>query len=68
MPYVHLHSIRHFAATEMLAAGVDPRNAAEILGHASPALTLGLYGHATADRQRAASEVLARTLPPRQDR
>jgi integrase len=68
MPYVHLHSIRHFAATEMLAAGVDPRNAAEILGHANPALTLGLYGHATADRQRAASEVLARTLPPRQDR
>jgi integrase len=66
MPHVHLHSLRHFAATEMLAAGVDPRNAAEILGHASPTLTLGLYGHATADRQRAAAEVLARTLAPPQ--
>ncbi len=29
IPHVHLHSIRHFAATEMLAAGIDPRNAAE---------------------------------------
>ncbi len=64
MPHVHLHSLRHFAATEMLAAGIDPRNAAEILGHASPTLTLGLYGHATADRQRMAAEVLARTLEP----
>ena len=24
MPHVHLHSLRHFAATEMLAAGIDP--------------------------------------------
>ncbi len=62
MPHVHLHSLRHFAATGMLAAGIDPRNAAEILGHASPTLTLGLYGHATAERQRTAAEVLARTL------
>ena len=62
MPHVHLHSLRHFAATEMLAAGIDPRNAAEILGHANPTLTLGLYGHATAERQRTAAEVLARTL------
>ena len=64
MPHVHLHSLRHFAATEMLAAGIDPRNAAEILGHANPTLTLSLYGHATADRQRMAAEVLARTLMP----
>ena len=64
MPHVHLHSLRHFAATEMLAAGIDPRNAAEILGHANPTLTLSLYGHATLDRQRSAAEVLARTLLP----
>ena len=62
MPHIHLHSLRHFAATEMLAAGINPRNAAEVLGHANPSLTLSLYGHATNDRQRQAAEVLGRTL------
>jgi len=62
MPHVHLHSLRHFAATEMLAAGIDPRNAAEVLGHANPSLTLSLYGHATNERQRQAAEVLGRTF------
>ena len=59
MPHVHLHSLRHFAATEMLSPGIDPRNAAEILGHANPTLTLSLFSHATLDRQRTAAEVLA---------
>ncbi len=62
IPHVHLHSLRHFAATEMLAAGIDPRNAAEILGHANPSLTLGLYGHATSERQRHAAVVLGQVL------
>jgi len=62
MPHVHLHSLRHFAATEMLAAGIDPRNAAEVLGHANPSLTLSLYGHATNERQRQAAEVLGRAF------
>jgi integrase len=62
MPHVHLHSLRHFAATEMLAAGIDPRNAAEVLGHANPSLTLGLFGYATNERHRLADEVLGRTL------
>jgi len=65
MPHVHLHSLRHFAATEMLAAGIDPRNAAEVLGHANPSLTLSLYGHATNERQRQAAEVLGRTFVER---
>jgi integrase len=62
IPHVHLHSLRHFAATEMLSAGIDPRNAAEVLGHANPSLTLSLYGHATNERQRQAAVVLGRTL------
>jgi integrase len=69
MPHVHLHSLRHFAATEMLAAGIDARNAAEVLGHANPSLTLSVYTHATAERQRKAADVLGRVLvtksPPR---
>lgn len=63
-PALHLHSLRHFAATELLAAGISPRDTADMLGHADPALTLRTYAHATAERQRAASRVLARTLSP----
>jgi integrase len=62
IPHVHLYSLRHFAATEMLAAGIDPRNAAEILGHANPSLTLGLYGHATSERQHHTALVLGQVL------
>jgi integrase len=62
IPHVHLHSLRHFAATEMLASGIDPRNAAEVLGHANPSLTLGVYRHATEERQHTAAEVLGRML------
>ncbi|HUC37798.1 MAG TPA: site-specific integrase [Acidimicrobiales bacterium] len=67
MPDVHLHSLRHFAATEMIGSGVDPRNAAELLGHADPSLTLGVYAHSTPDRQRQAAEVLGRILMPGSD-
>jgi integrase len=64
MPHVHLHSIRHYAATELLAAGVDARNAAEVLGHRDPSLTLEVYAHGTAERQQLAAEVLGRVLIP----
>ena len=59
MRNIHLHSLRHFAATEMLAAGITPRDAADMLGHADPSLTLRTYSHATTERQRAAASVLA---------
>ncbi|MDA8379527.1 MAG: site-specific integrase [Actinomycetota bacterium] len=64
MAHVHLHSLRHFAATELLAGGIDARNAAEVLGHANPSLTLSVYAHATAERQRQAADVLGRVLTP----
>lgn len=62
LPGIHLHSLRHLAATELLAAGVSARDTADFLGHADPALTLRTYAHPTLDRQRAASEVLSRSL------
>ena len=60
LPGLHLHSLRHFAATELLAAGISARDAAELLGHADPALTLRVYTHPTTERQQAAAGVLAR--------
>ena len=64
LPHIHLHSLRHFAATELLAAGVNPRVAADVLGHADPAMTLRVYAHASVERQRAATGILARAIPP----
>lgn len=63
MKHVHLHSLRHYAATELLAEGVDVRNVAEILGHADPAFTLRKYVHATSARQLVAAGVLERLVP-----
>jgi integrase len=59
---IHLHSLRHFAATELLAAGISANDAAEMLGHADPSLTLRVYAHAKTDRQKAAAGVLAGIL------
>ena len=59
MSEIHLHSLRHFAATELLAGGIPARDAAEMLGHADASLTLRIYAHATAERQQAAAKVLA---------
>lgn len=60
--HVHFHSLRHFAATEMLAAGVSPKDAADVLGHANPTMTLNVYAHSTAERQRAAMEAIGKAL------
>lgn len=39
-PDLHLHSLRHFTATEMIAAGVDVRTVAGRLGHSDASVTL----------------------------
>jgi len=64
-PHLHMHSLRHFAATEMLAAGVDIRQVADTLGHADGGtLALQVYTHPTSDRQRAAAAAMAAALMP----
>jgi hypothetical protein len=40
---VSFHSLRHFHATQLIAGGIDVRTVAGRLGHASPAVTLGVY-------------------------
>jgi integrase len=59
---IHLHSLRHFAATQLISSGVDPRTAATRLGHANPSMTLRVYAHATGESERRAAEVGARVL------
>jgi integrase len=42
------HSLRHSVATLLLAAGVDEKVVAEVLGHSSPRITREVYQHVTA--------------------
>jgi integrase len=58
LPLTSIHALRHTAATWMLAGGVDIRSAAGILGHSTPATTLGVYAHAIASAQSAAVETI----------
>lgn len=60
-PY-RLHDLRHFAATELIGAGVDVRTVAGRLGHADPSVTLRVYSHVIEDRDRAAAQLLGERL------
>jgi integrase len=62
LPSIHFHSLRHFAATQLIVSGIDPRTAATRLGHANPSLTLRVYSHATSESELQAAEVGARIL------
>ncbi len=45
MPTLRVHDLRHTAASVWLAAGADPKVVQRILGHASVAMTMDVYGH-----------------------
>ena len=68
LPY-HLHQLRHFTATQLIAAGVDVRTVSGRLGHADPSITLMVYSHVLEAQDRAASEYLGSmvTVPKRID-
>jgi len=56
-------ALRHFSATELVAAGVDVRTVAGRMGHADPSMTLRVYSHRRAQRDREAADILGKTLP-----
>jgi integrase len=59
---VHLHQLRHFAATQMVGGGHDIRTVAGRLGHADASVTLRVYAHALPERDRAAADALGAAL------
>ena len=59
-----LHDLRHFMATQMLAAGVPIVVVAQRLNHAGASTTLNVYAHAIPGGDRRAAELLARILGP----
>ncbi len=56
--HVQLRHLRHFAATQLLSAGVDVRTVAGRLRHARPATTLNRYAAWVPARDRDAADVL----------
>jgi integrase len=50
-----LHSLRHKHASTLIASGLDVLAISRRLGHGSPAITLGIYGHLFKTDDRAAT-------------
>lgn len=55
---VHFHTLRHTFATRCVEAACELKSLSEVLGHASTAVTLDLYVHATLEHKRANLEKL----------
>jgi integrase len=51
------HSLRHTHASSLIAAGIDVLSISRRLGHGSPAITLGVYGHLFKPDDRAAAVI-----------
>ena len=60
-----LHTLRHFYASALIAAGCDVVTVQRALGHAQPSITLNTYSHlwnTDEDRTRAATADLMKTV------
>jgi integrase len=61
---MHIHQLRHYSATELIAAGVDVRTVAGRLGHGGGgATTLRVYSAWVAEADQRAAGALASRLP-----
>lgn len=58
VPYITVHGIRHTVATALLGAGVPVKVVSGMLGHATSAITMDLYGHLLSDMQDQAASVM----------
>ena len=58
----HVHALRHFSATQGIAAGYDPVTVSSRLGHADPSITLRVYSHVLEQRDKELAAAVGRTL------
>jgi integrase len=63
LPQMKFHDLRHTAITHMLSRGTPHHVVAQIVGHASVAVTLGQYGHVTQGMQDAAVAAMDALYP-----
>jgi integrase len=55
---VSLHGLRHTHASSLIAASVDVLTISRRLGHASPVVTLGTYGHLYSNTDDRAAQIM----------
>jgi integrase len=55
---ITLHALRHTHASQLIAAGMDVLTISRRLGHASPTITLGVYGHLFSNSDDRAAEIV----------
>ena len=65
---MNFHSLRHTAATVLASSSTPPGTVHRILGHASFATTMKLYGGLTAQALESAAGTLADAFEPRSDK
>jgi integrase len=53
-----LHGLRHTHVSQLIAAGLDVLTISRRIGHASPAITLGVYGHMFTNTDARAAEIM----------
>ena len=58
---IHFHTLRHTFATRCVEVGFEIKSLSEILGHASPTVTLDRYVHSSMELKRANMNKLALT-------
>jgi integrase len=60
---VHLHTLRHSAASALIAFGAHLKVVQELLGHSSYGITADIYSHVAMEQQREAAERLSEVFP-----
>ena len=55
---MRLHDVRHWHATQLVAANTDIRTVADRLGHADAAFTINTYAHSSSESDRAAAAAI----------
>ena len=59
---VKLHSLRHTHVSQLIASGMDILTISRRIGHASPAITLDVYGHLFSNTDARAAEIMEATF------
>jgi integrase len=58
LPRVSLHALRHTHSSQLIASGMDVLTISRRLGHGSPTITLGVYGHLFSNSDDRAAQVM----------